>query len=315
MSGANGLWITAPDRAQIRPADMGEGSLVTTLFTGISRGTERLVLSGTIPDSERDRMRAPFQQGDFPFPVKYGYSAVGQATEGAYAGRAVFALYPHQDQFRLPDDALIPLPDGLPPERAVLAANMETALNILWDSGAGAGDRITVIGAGLVGLLVAHLAARLPGAEVTVIDTQTARAGIATRMGGTFTTPEDAQADQDVVIHTSASQAGLVQALSLAAPQATITEASWHGAAQIALPLGGAFHSRRLRIVSSQVGSVPPERAPRWTLRRRLTKALDLLADDRLDHLISGETPFDRIADAYPDILADPATLCHRITY
>ncbi|WP_378945291.1 zinc-binding alcohol dehydrogenase [Paracoccus sp. R86501] len=315
MTEATALWITGRDQADIRAAEMGQGSRVETLFTGISRGTERLVSSGKIPASEYDRMRAPFQQGDFPFPVKYGYANVGRATEGAHAGRHVFALFPHQDIFRLPDDALIPLPSELPPERAVLAANMETALNILWDSGAGAGDRITVIGAGLVGLLVAHLAARLPGAEVTIIDTQATRAGIATQMGAAFAAPDQAADEQDVVINTSASQAGLVQALSLAAPQATVTEASWHGSTQVALPLGGAFHSRRLRIVSSQVGSVPVDRAPRWSLRRRLTKALDLLADDRLDHLISGETPFTKIAPAYPGILADPATVCHRIAY
>lgn len=315
MTEASALWITGPDQADIRPAQMGQGTRVETLFTGISRGTERLVSSGSIPASEHDRMRAPFQQGNFPFPVKYGYANVGRATEGVHAGRHVFALFPHQDVFRLPDEALIPLPQGLPPERAVLAANMETALNIFWDSGAGAGDRITVIGAGLVGLLVSRLAAQLPGAEVTVIDTQPARADMAARMGAAFATPDQAKGEQDVVIHTSASQAGLVQALSLAGPQASVTEASWHGSTQVALPLGGAFHSRRLRIVSSQVGSLPPDRAPRWSLRRRLTKALDLLADDRLDALISGQTPYAYIAPAYPGILADPATLCHRIAY
>jgi threonine dehydrogenase-like Zn-dependent dehydrogenase len=312
---ATALWVTGPDHTEIRPAEIGEGSLITTLFTGISRGTERLVLSGRIPDSEHDRMRAPFQQGDFPFPVKYGYSNVGRATQGAYAGRNVFSLFPHQDCFCLPDDALIPLPQALPPERAVLAANMETALNILWDSNAGAGDRITIIGAGLVGLLVASLAACLPGAEVTVIDTLPSRKKLARSLGCDFATPDAAPTEQDVVIHTSASQAGLVQALQIAAPQATVVEASWHGANAVSLPLGAAFHSRRLRIISSQVGSIPPDRAPRWNYRRRLTKALDLLVDDRLDALISRQTAFSDIAATYPQILADPETLCHRITY
>lgn len=315
MTGASALWIIGPDRTEIRAAAHGTGSQVETLFTGISRGTERLVLSGRIPDSEYDRMRAPFQQGDFSFPVKYGYSNVGLATEGAYAGQNVFALFPHQDNFRLPDDALIPLPQNLPPERAVLAANMETALNILWDSHAGAGDRITIIGAGLVGLLVAFLAARLPGAEVTVIDTLPARASLARSFGCDFAAPEAAPTEQDVVVHTSASQAGLVQALQIAGPQATVVEASWHGAHDVALPLGAAFHSQRLRIISSQVGAIPPDRSPRWNYRRRLTKALDLLVDGRLDALISGQTAFADIAAAYPRILADPETLCHRITY
>jgi threonine dehydrogenase-like Zn-dependent dehydrogenase len=294
---------------------MGEGVLVQTLFSGISRGTERLVLSGHVPNGEQQRMRAPFQQGDFPFPVKYGYAAVGRATEGALAGRHVFALFPHQAAFRLPEDALIPLPDDLPPERAALAANMETALNILWDSGAGAGDRIAVVGGGLVGLLVAALAARLPGAVVTVIDPLPTRATLAHLLGCAFAAPEAAPGHQDAVIHTSASQAGLVAALELAGPQARVTEASWHGQAAVALPLGGAFHSQRLRIVSSQVGALPPDRAPRWTHRRRLEKALDLLNDPRLDALISGETNFSDLPASYANILTHPDTLCHRVRY
>ena len=312
---APALWCMAPDQVQIRPGRMGDGLRVRTLFSGISRGTERLVLAGRVPDSEYQRMRAPFQEGDFPFPVKYGYAAVGEVQEGELAGRAVFALHPHQTEFRLPAEALIPLPRGLPPERAVLAANMETALNILWDSGAGAGDRITVVGGGLVGLLVAFLAARLPGAEVTVVDPQPGRRAQAQVLGCGFCAPDAAPGDQDAVIHASATQDGLVLALRIAGPQATVTEASWHGTSSVALPLGGAFHSRRLRIVSSQVGALPPDRAARWTYRRRLTKALDLLADPGLDVLISGETAFGDLPDAYPRILADPDTLCHRIRY
>lgn len=312
---AQALWCVDAGRARMRPATEGEGTPVRALFSGISRGTERLVLSGKVPAAEHDRMRAPFQEGDFPFPVKYGYASVGAVQDGPLAGRTVFALFPHQDAYRLPDDALIPLPDGLPAGRAVLAANMETALNILWDSGAGAGDRIAVVGGGLVGLLVGYLAARLPGAEVTVVDPLPDRRPVAESLGCAFAAPEDAPGDRDVVIHTSATQAGLVLALSLAGAQATIAEASWHGSADVALPLGAAFHSRRLRIVSTQVGSIPPDRAPRWTYRRRLTKALDLLCDARLDALISGQTAFADLPDAYPGILADPATLCHRIIY
>ena len=308
------LWCISPDRTELRSASAGEGIAVRALFSGISRGTERLVLAGRVPPGEQARMRAPFQEGDFPFPVKYGYASVGLATEGALAGRPVFALFPHQDAYRLPEDALIPLPDGLSPERAVLAANMETALNVLWDSGAGPGDRIAVVGGGLVGLLTASLAARLPGAEVVVIDLLD-RSALARSFGCGFAHPDDAPGGQDAVIHTSASQAGLVLALSLAGPQATITEASWHGEASVALPLGAAFHSQRLRIVSSQVGAIPPDRAPRWTYRRRLAKALDLLRDDRLDALISGETAFADLPDTYAAILSDPATLCHRIRY
>ncbi|MDM7457986.1 MAG: zinc-binding alcohol dehydrogenase [Paracoccus sp. (in: a-proteobacteria)] len=304
----------AAGRVEIRPADTGKGVACRMCWSGISRGTERLVLSGRVPQSEHQRLRAPFQEGDFPFPVKYGYAAVALATEGVLKDRHVFALFPHQTAFALPENALTPLPAGLPPERAVLAANMETALNILWDSGAAAGDRIAIIGGGLVGLLTASLAARLPGAEVSVIDLQD-RDAIARRLGCTFACPDRAPVEQDVVIHTSASQSGLALALELAGPQATIVEASWHGSDRVSVPLGGAFHSRRLRLVSSQVGAIPPHKAPRWDFRRRIAKALDLLRDDRLDALISGETAFGDLDKAYPAILADPETLCHRIRY
>ena len=312
---ADALWCTAPHQTEIRPGRIGEGVLVEALFSGISRGTERLVAAGRVPDSERDRMRGPGMEGDFPFPVKYGYCSVGRATEGDLAGRAVFALHPHQTAYRLPQTALTPVPDHVPPARAVLAANMETALTILWDSGASAGDRIAVVGAGVVGALVGYLAARLPGADVSLVDINPARAELGAALGVPFALPDGAPQECDVVIHTSASANGLALALSLAGQEATVIEASWHGDAAIPVPLGGAFHSRRLRLVSSQVGHVPPARLPRWTYARRLAKALDLLADPRLDALISGETDFADVPAVYAQVLAAPDTLCHRIRY
>jgi NADPH:quinone reductase-like Zn-dependent oxidoreductase len=312
---ASALWCIAPDQAEIRPGAIGEGVLVDALFSGISRGTERLVAAGRVPASEYARMRGPGMEGDFSFPVKYGYCSVGRVAEGVLQGRAVFALFPHQTQYRLPETALTPLPGALPPERAVLAANMETALTILWDSGAGAGDRIAVIGAGVVGALVATLAARLPGADVTLVDINPDRAGLAAALGVGFALPDAAPTECDVVIHTSASEAGLTLALSLAGQDATVVEASWHGDSAVSVPLGGPFHSRRLRLISSQVGHIPAARLPRWTYRRRLSKALELLCDPRLDVLISGETDFAELPSAYPGILAAPGTLCHRIRY
>lgn len=315
MKDAAALWCIAPHQAEIRPAQMGEGVLVETLFSGISRGTESLVAGGQVPLSEHARMRGPGMEGDFPFPVKYGYCNVGRVTEGVMSGRAVFALFPHQTCYRLPEAALTPLPDTLPAERAVLAANMETALNILWDSGAGAGDRIAVVGAGVVGALVAFLAARLPGADVTLIDINPARATLANALDVDFGLPDAAPQDCDVVIHTSASESGLHLALAIAGQEATVVEASWHGDRQVTVPLGAAFHSRRLRLVSSQVGHVPASRLPRWTYGRRIAKALELLLDPRCDALINGETAFADLPKAYASILAAPETLCHRIRY
>ncbi|MEO0370239.1 MAG: zinc-binding alcohol dehydrogenase [Pseudomonadota bacterium] len=312
---AQALWCTGPGKAELRPGADGDGVLVETLFSGISRGTERLVFEGRVPDSEHTRMRGPAQEGNFPFPVKYGYCAVGQIAEGAQKGKPVFALHPHQTRFRMSEVALTPLPANLPPERAILAANMETALNVLWDSGAGTGDAIVIIGAGVVGALTGYLAARTPGTEVTLVDINADRATLAKSLGCAFATPNTAPGNADVVIHVSASASGLATAIDCAGDEATVVEASWHGAGPTPAPLGGAFHSRRLKLISSQVGNLPTGRRPRWTYARRMAKALDLLCDPALDALISGETAFEHLPAQYGAILADPATLCHRVRY
>jgi len=318
---ARALWITGPGRVALldepEPVAGNSAVVVETLYSGISRGTERTILRGGVPASEHQRMRCPMQAGDFPWPVKYGYAAVGRVHDGpeALTGRTVFVLHPHQTRFQAPAAMCLPLPGTVPPERAILAANMETALNIVWDAAIGPGDRAAVIGAGVVGALVGRLAARVPGTEVTLVDVNPARASVATVLGCAFAPPEEAPRECDVVIHTSASAAGLETALGLAGREATVVEASWHGDRAVGVTLGGAFHSQRLRIVSSQVGGLPPSRAPRWSHRRRLATALNLLADPALDALISGETAFEDLAEHYGAILDDPATLCHRVRY
>jgi threonine dehydrogenase-like Zn-dependent dehydrogenase len=313
---ARALWYERPGEASLRQtrlaAPEADEAEIATLWSGLSRGTERLIFEGRVPQAEFGRMRAPLQEGDFPFPVKYGYCAVGRVEKGPdeWLGRIVFALHPHQDRFVAPVSLLAPVPDEQLARRAVLAANMETALNALWDSGAGPGDSIAVVGAGVVGLLVAFLAARLPGAEVTVVDLIEDRARIAGALGAHFATPEaarDAAAEADVVFHTSANAAGLATALALGGLEATIVEMSWYGAGQIAAPLGEAFHSRRLKLVSSQVGQVSPARRPRWTHQRRLAKALTLLDDARLDALIDNEVAFEDLPAALPRILSPRA--------
>jgi threonine dehydrogenase-like Zn-dependent dehydrogenase len=254
-------------------------------------------------------MRAPYQTGDFPYPVKYGYAAVGAVEAGpsALIGRSVFALYPHQTRFVLPARALVPLPEGLPPRRAVLAANMETALNAIWDSGALPGQTIAVIGAGLVGCLIGFLAARLPGAKVTLIDRLPERAGTAEGLGLGFSTPDKAEKGAEIIFHTSASEAGLRLALEIAAFEGRIVEASWYGDRQVSLPLGASFHSQRLQLISSQVGSVSPAMRARVTHRQRLETALRLLDDARLDALITEEVAFEDLPAVLPRLLAADA--------
>ena len=307
------IWYTAPGVVEIRSMPLDSvaagGALVRTAFSGISRGTERLVMNGTIGRQEWERMRAPMQEGAFPFPVKYGYCATGTVEDGpaALRGRSVFCLHPHQDWFVAPIDMLAPIPDTVPARRATLAANMETALNAVWDSGASTGDRIVVVGAGVVGLLVAYLAARLPGAEVTVVDVAADRRAIAEAFGAGFAAPDAAPADADVVFHTSVSAAGLNTAIDCAGLEATVVELSWYGDRDVPARLGGAFHSRRLRLQSSQVGQVSPGRRPRWSYRRRLEKALALLADPALDALVADEIAFDDAPTALPRLLAPGA--------
>jgi threonine dehydrogenase-like Zn-dependent dehydrogenase len=317
---ARALWIQALGEAALREEDVAARPgqvVVETRFSGISRGTEALVWRGGVPKAERARMRAPLQAGSFPFPVKYGYAAVGRVAEGPpeLVGRDVFVLHPHQDRFAAPAEMAVPLPRGVPPGRAVLAANMETALNVVWDAGALPADKIAVVGAGVVGALVGWLCSRLPAAEVTLVDVDRERAAVAAALGCGFALPEAAPTDCDLVVHASATGAGLATALAAAGLEATVVEASWYGDRPPTVGLGGAFHSRRLRLVSSQVGLVPTGRRARWTNRRRLEAALGLLADPALDVLIDGETAFADLPARYGAILDRPGTLCHRVYY
>jgi len=317
------LWYVGPGRAELREEAVaapkpGEVQ-VRALFGAISRGTERLVHAGRVPASEYDRMRAPFMGGAFPFPVKYGYATVGRVEAGPpeLRGRLVFSLHPHQSLFTLPAVAAFPVPGHVPPARAVLAANMETALNAVWDGAPGPADRIAVVGGGLVGLLTAYLCARLPGAEVTVVDTAPARAALAQAIGAGFAEPSAAApADCDVVFHASGAAAGLATALRLAGEEASIVELSWYGSGDITLPLGEAFHSRRLRLVSSQVGKVAPSHRSRWSHGRRLAAALALLGDPVLDLLVAPALAFDDLPAQLAAVFRpDSDVICQLIRY
>lgn len=319
---ARAFWVTAAKSGEIRqePLPQPEPGHVQlrTLFTGLSRGTEMLVFRGDVPASQYAVMRCPFQAGDFSFPIKYGYALVGRVEVGPddLTGRDVFCLWPHQDHLIVAAEAVIALPENVPSARGVLAANMETALNGIWDAAIGPGDRVCVVGGGVVGLLVTYLAARIPGVAVTVVDPDAGKAKATAMLGGAFCTAPGDTGDFDIIIHASGNPVGLETALTLAGVEATIIELSWFGSRRVALPLGEAFHSRRLTIRSSQVGQIPPTRRPRWTHRRRLETAIALLADDRLDCLISDETPFDELPRLMRS-LADGTRsgLCHRICY
>ena len=319
---ARAFWTTGPLRGELRDERIPEPGLtdvvVRTLYTGVSRGTEALVFANRVPPSEYERMRAPFQAGHFPAPVKYGYANVGIVESGpnGLTGRSVFSLFPHQTRFVVPAAAVHVLPDGVPPARAVLAANLETAVNGIWDAGPRVGDRIAVVGAGTVGCLVAWLAAKIPGCTVELIDIDAAKAAVAQALGVAFRLPRDAAREADVVVHASGACAGLATALDLAAFEARVIEMSWYGDGEIAVPLGAAFHSRRLQIVSSQVGHVASAQRSRWTARRRMELVLRLLEAPALDAVVTGESPFDALPVIMRELTVAPGTaLCHRISF
>jgi threonine dehydrogenase-like Zn-dependent dehydrogenase len=291
---------------------------VRALESGISRGTEALVFAGKVPKSEYGRMSCPFQRGTFPFPVKYGYAMVGVVEEGhePFVGRRIFALHPHQDRFTIPASAVTLVPDLLPTQRAVLAPQIETALNACWDAGPRLGDRIAVVGAGTIGCLVGWLCGQLPGAEVTLIDRDPGRAAVAAALGVGFAMPDaKPQEGCDVVFHASGNGEGLALALSLAGFEAEVIELSWYGDEAVIAPLGGAFHSQRLTLRSSQVGAVATARRARWGYSQRLALALALAADPRLDVLVHEATSFDSLPDALPGLLGRAGALMHRVLY
>ena len=319
---AEALWYVGAGCAEIRAeilAAAGPGEVeLRALYGGISRGTERLVFTGRVPQSEYARMRAPFMGGSFPFPVKYGYATVGRIAAGpaALVGRLAFALHPHETRFVVPADRVALLPENLPASRAVLAANMETALNAIWDAAPGPADRIAVVGAGVVGALCAWLAGKLPGAQVTLVDIEPRRAAIAAALGVGFALPDAEAGECDLVIHASATAAGLATALRLAGEEASVVELSWYGAGEVAAPLGEAFHSRRLRLISSQVGQVASSRRPRWSHARRMDAAVRLLADPALDCLISPAVDFHDLPARLPKILTESRdVLCQLVRY
>ncbi len=314
MTAARAFWTIGTGHAEIRPETLPEPApdqcRVRTLVSGVSRGTEALVFAGRVPRSQYAAMRAPLMAGEFPFPVKYGYSAVGCTDDG----RRVFVLHPHQDVFLAPAPMCIAVPDAVSTPRAVLAANMETALNVFWDAMPLAGERMLVVGAGVVGLLTASLLARVPGATVTVVDINPQREDLARRLCCAFATPEHAPREQELIVHASASEAGLRLALDCAAFEARIVEASWFGDRAPCVPLGEAFHARRLRIIGSQVGAVAPPMRGRRSHAERLAMALQLLADSIYDCLLDGPTRFEDMPQAMPRILA-PGGLSHVISY
>lgn len=319
---ARAFWTVRAGSGELRTEALpvpGPGeALVRTLHSGISRGTELLVYNGQVPAAVHAQMRAPYQDGQWPGPVKYGYLSVGivEAGPAELTGRTVFCLYPHQDRYVVPADALIPVPDGVPAARAVLAGTMETAVNALWEAGPRLGDRVAVVGAGMVGVLTAALLRRFPLQRLQLIDIDRRKSKIAAAFNVDFASPEEARGDCDIVIHCSASQEGLANGLDLLGTEGELIEMSWYGTRQIQLSLGAAFHSRRLSIRASQVGAVAAARRSRRSSRDRLRLALDILHDPSFDALLTGRSAFADLPATMARLASgELAALCHLIDY
>jgi threonine dehydrogenase-like Zn-dependent dehydrogenase len=317
---ARALWIEAAGRAVLRdeplPALGPDRVEVEATYSGISRGTESLVFRGKVPPALHDSMRCPHQAGELSFPVKYGYCSVGRVSAGAeLLGQKVFCLYPHQDRYVVGARDVVPIPEAVPEQRAVLAANMETAVNGLWDASPAVGDRVAVIGAGAVGLLSASLLSQIPGIELEVVDVAPEKDAVTRALGLTPVRPERAARDCDLVLHASGSPAGLALALELAGFEANIVELSWYGTESVPLALGGRFHNARLRIQSSQVGHVATRQRPRWSYRRRMELALRLLADPTYDALLGEPVAFEALPEALPGLLSRASSVTSVIRY
>ena len=319
---ARAFWSTGRGTGEIRPVQLpvtGPGDvLVRALRSGVSRGTEALVWTGRVPEAARLSMRAPFQEGDFPGPVKYGYLSVGVVEDGPVGllGRTVFCLHPHQTAYVVPAGAVTPVPADVPPGRALLIGLVETAVNALWDAPPLLGDRVAVVGGGALGCCVARLAAGVSGTRVTLVDVDPARAEVAAALGVGFALPADAPRAQDLVLHTSATSAGLARSLELLRRDGTVVELSWYGDSETTLRLGDVFHSERLTVRGSQVGTVSPARQGSRTPADRLALAAELVRDPAFDVLLTGECSFDALPSVMPRLASgELRALTHTVTY
>jgi hypothetical protein len=308
MRRARAFWLTSKGRGVVRRQalpDPGPGwCIVRAVFSAVSPGTERLVALGRVPGPLQDEMRCPYMGGRFPFPVKYGYSLVGEVVEGpkALRGRIVHVLHPHQDICLVRCEDVRPLPHGLPPARATLASNMETAVTAVWDSAVTVGERVLVIGFGIVGSLVARVLGSGPAVELEVAETRAVRRRLAESMGFQVSaTPP--KRPFDVAFDTSGTPAGLQAAIEGVGLEGRVIAVSWFGARPARLDLGGSFHSRRKRVIASQVSRIPGGMRPRWDVARRAELVFRLLERPDFDLHVGPPVPFALLPEAFEALI------------
>jgi 2-desacetyl-2-hydroxyethyl bacteriochlorophyllide A dehydrogenase len=322
------LYFTAPHTIDVReeplPALAAGQVLAQTLCSAISPGTEMLVYRGQVPTEMAVDETIAALGGQFRFPLKYGYSAVGRVLElgpgvdSAWQGRTVFAFNPHESHVIADIAQLFPLPDDVDAETALFLPNMETAVNFLLDGAPLIGERVAVLGQGVVGLLTTALLARCPLANLTTFDHYPLRRETSLALGAHVSlSPESSPALQaDLTYELSGSPAALDAAIALTGFDGRIVVGSWYGQKRAALDLGGRFHRSRIRLISSQVSTLTPALSGRWDKARRLQVAWAMLRAVRPGRLITHRVPLAAAAEAYTLIDQHPeACLQVLLTY
>ncbi len=310
---ARAVHFVAPRRVELRAVDLasptGRRVLVATEYSGISSGTELLAYRGEMdPELPLDETLGALA-GTFAYPFRYGYSAVGRVLRPAGAlreGQLVFAFHPHQDRFVVDACQAVPV-DGVDPRTATLYPLVETALQVCLDAAPRLGETVVVVGLGAVGILVAALLGRA-GAGVLGSEPLAARRATATAFGVRAVAPDqlgEAVAREtggrgaDLLVEASGNPEALAWSLALLAHEGVALVCSWYGTKPAVLPLGAAFHRRRLAIRSTQVSTLPAALTARWDRRRRAELAWRLVGELPLPVLATHEFPFEQAADAY----------------
>lgn len=292
MPSSRSLWHIDAGHSEIRSQNLDPlpgQILLQSLYSLISLGTEKTIALGGVPGNVYDKMKVPYMEGSFSLPVKYGYSLVARSEEG----QCYHLMHPHQDLVSVNPESLTPVPPGIPPSRAVLVSNMETALTAYWDAGPLKDEKIMIAGFGLIGALTALLL-RLKGfQDITVYEPDATRTGLARRLGFHTGDPGFDPGPFDLAFHSSGNASGLQHCLEVMGPEGRILELSWYGRQKITLGLGEHFHINRLRIIASQVSSIPRNLQGAWNFAKRKQEVLSLLADPCWDRLEIEEVPFE----------------------
>ena len=312
------LWFCEPYKVEVRscqPLAIPAGQVrVRALCSAISAGTEMLVYRGQLPSELALDVSIAQMQKNPEYPLQYGYAsvgiveAIGQGVEKSWLGKRVFSFAPHASHFNSESDALIELPDGIAAEDAVFLANMETAVNLVQDGRPMIGERVAVLGQGIVGLLLTAVLARFPLAELLAIEGIAERRELAKSLGASNACSplrlDSAWAD--LIYEVSGVPEALNSAIDLAVFDSRIIIGSWYGKKSTAIDLGGKAHRNRISICTSQVSSLAPELSGRWNKERRFDVAWQMLQTIKPSRLISHQVPLLEAEHIYKKIHETP---------